>query len=102
MTREGVITAEQIVAFASDFDPQLFHLDAEAPKDILFAGLAASGWHTATRPDDVLHVEAVILAIKPSRGRVDRAMVTLRSETKTTGGEIRQIFTAPLVVFRRP
>jgi acyl dehydratase len=42
-----VISEEQIKAFARKFDPQPFHLDAEAAKRTLFAGLAASGWHTA-------------------------------------------------------
>ncbi|MBP2292096.1 MaoC family dehydratase [Azospirillum rugosum] len=41
------VTAEDIVAYARQFDPQPFHLDAEAAKDTVFTGLAASGWHTA-------------------------------------------------------
>ena len=41
------IDAEQIKAFAAEFDPQPFHLDAEAARASLFGGLAASGWHTA-------------------------------------------------------
>lgn len=40
-------SAESIVAFARDFDPQPFHLSEEAGKKSLFGGLAASGWHTA-------------------------------------------------------
>ncbi|MBP8272212.1 MAG: MaoC family dehydratase, partial [Sphaerotilus sp.] len=39
-------TAEDIVAFASQFDPQPFHIDAEAAKASVFGGLCASGWHT--------------------------------------------------------
>lgn len=41
------VTAEAIVAFARQFDPQPFHLDDEAGKASLFGGLCASGWHTA-------------------------------------------------------
>ena len=41
------VDAAQIKAFAAQFDPQPFHLDDEAAKGTLFAGLAASGWHTA-------------------------------------------------------
>lgn len=41
------VSAEEIVAFASQFDPQPFHLDPEAAKASLFGGLCASGWHTA-------------------------------------------------------
>ena len=39
-------TAEEIVAFASQWDPQPFHLDPEAAKDSVFGALCASGWHT--------------------------------------------------------
>jgi acyl dehydratase len=37
-----------IIRFARQFDPQRFHVDAEAAKDSLFGGLCASGWHTAS------------------------------------------------------
>ncbi|TCQ99116.1 MaoC family dehydratase [Neorhizobium sp. JUb45] len=37
----------EIHRFAREYDPQPFHLDGEAAKSTLFAGLAASGWHTA-------------------------------------------------------
>ena len=36
-----------IVAFASRFDPQPYHLDAEAAEQSIFGGLCASGWHIA-------------------------------------------------------
>jgi acyl dehydratase len=39
-------TREEIIAFASQFDPQPFHLDDEAAKASVFGGLCASGWHT--------------------------------------------------------
>jgi acyl dehydratase len=41
------MTAEDIKRFASEFDPQPFHLDEVAAQDTPFKGLAASGWHTA-------------------------------------------------------
>ena len=41
-------TAEEIKAFARQFDPQPFHLDEEAGRQSLFGGLAASGWHVAS------------------------------------------------------
>lgn len=40
------VTAEEIVEFASRYDPQPFHLDEEAGKASPFGGLIASGWHT--------------------------------------------------------
>jgi acyl dehydratase len=39
-------TAEEIRAFATQFDPQPFHIDEEAAKRSIFGGLCASGWHT--------------------------------------------------------
>ena len=41
------VDAEAIKAFATQFDPQPFHLDEERARGSLFDGLAASGWHTA-------------------------------------------------------
>ncbi len=39
-------SADDIISFASAFDPQRFHLDEAAAKASLFGGLCASGWHT--------------------------------------------------------
>ena len=39
-------TREEIIAFASQFDPQPFHLDDAAGEASVFGGLCASGWHT--------------------------------------------------------
>jgi acyl dehydratase len=41
-------TAEEIRAFATQFDPQPFHIDDEAAKKSIFGGLCASGWHTCS------------------------------------------------------
>jgi acyl dehydratase len=132
VSRSHALDEAQIKAFAAQFDPQPFHLDDAAAKDSLFAGLAASGWHTAaitmrllveggapiaggviggggeiswpqpTRPGDVLRVESEILEVRPSRSRPDRGMVTMRSETRNQNGDVLQILTAKLVVPRRP
>lgn len=40
------VTKEEVIAFASEFDPQPFHLDEAAGKASLLGGLAASGWHS--------------------------------------------------------
>ena len=40
------VTKEEVVEFATKYDPQYFHIDEEAAKESLFGGLAASGWHT--------------------------------------------------------
>jgi len=42
-----VLTREQILSFAREWDPQPFHLDEEAAARSPFGGLIASGWQTA-------------------------------------------------------
>ena len=42
-----MVTEDEIVEFATRFDPQPFHVDAEAARESPFGGLIASGWHTA-------------------------------------------------------
>jgi len=41
------VTAEDIVAFATRYDPQPFHVDEAAAGASMFGGLVASGWHTS-------------------------------------------------------
>lgn len=43
---EKHVTKEEILEFASEFDPQPFHLDEEAAKQSILGGLCASGWHS--------------------------------------------------------
>lgn len=40
------VTADEIISFAREFDPQPFHLDEAAAKASVLGGLCASGWHT--------------------------------------------------------
>lgn len=126
------ISEADIKAFAGQFDPQPFHLDAEAAKSSFFGGLVASGWHTAavtmrllvdgglpiaggligaggevtwpraTKPGDTLHVVSEIVEVKPSKSRPDRGMITVKSETINQKGEPVQIMTSRIVVPRRP
>jgi acyl dehydratase len=41
-----LMTEEEIIEFASKYDPQVFHLDREAAKASSFGTLVSSGWHT--------------------------------------------------------
>jgi acyl dehydratase len=123
--------AEQIKAFAREFDPQPFHLDEEAAKGTFFGGLVASGWHTAavsmrlqvesglpiaggmigiggemswprpTRPGDILRVVSEILEVTPSRSHPDRGTIRVRSETRNQRDEVVQVLDARLLVPRR-
>lgn len=39
------VTRDEIIAFATEFDPQPMHLDDEAGRNSLLGGLSGSGWH---------------------------------------------------------
>jgi acyl dehydratase len=126
------VDESQITRFASEFDPQPFHLDKAVAKQTAFGGLVASGWHTAaltmrllvrggppiagglvgvggeikwlkpTRPGDTLRVYCEVVEISPSRSRPDRGIVTIRIETRNQHADIVQLFVGKLVVPRRP
>ena len=131
ITDSYTMDAEKIIAFAREYDPQPFHVDAEAAKDSLFGGLVASGWHTAAismrllinegeilaggvigkggelqwlqpvRPGDVLRVECEIRALEPSEKNPQRGTVAVRMQTMNQRNEPVQDMTARLVVPRR-
>ena len=42
------VTEEEIIAFATQFDPQPFHVDREAAAKSIYGGVIASGWHTCS------------------------------------------------------
>lgn len=42
------VTEDEIIAFATDFDPQPFHVDHAAAEQTIFKGVIASGWHTCS------------------------------------------------------
>ena len=126
-----VIDEAAIKTFAAEFDPQPFHLDETAATQSFFAGLAASGWHTAAlsmrlclssdfrpaggilgtggeliwskpvRPGDALHVEIEIIEARPSRSRPEQGVVKIRVTTLNQHGETVQTFTPTLLVDRR-
>jgi acyl dehydratase len=45
-TPPRVVTAKEIVDFASRYDPQWFHTDPTRAREGRWKGLIASGWHT--------------------------------------------------------
>jgi acyl dehydratase len=126
------LDSAQIKAFAARFDPQPFHLSEVDADKSFFQGLAASGWHTASitmsllvksgmpiaggligaggeitwprpvRPGDILQAESEVLAVTPSRSKPDRGMITVKTETRNQKGEVVQILTSKMLVWRRP
>ena len=43
-----LVDRDEVIAFATAFDPQPFHVDEAAAKASMFGGLIASGWHTVS------------------------------------------------------
>ena len=41
-----VVSEADVIRFATEFDPQAFHVDTEAAKLSIYGGVIASGWHT--------------------------------------------------------
>jgi acyl dehydratase len=122
------VDADRIKSFASEFDPQPFHLDEEAAGKTIFSGLAASGWHTAAltmrllveselkpaggivgaggelswprpmRPGDELHLQSEVLEVSPSKSRPEQGMIKVRTTTLNQDGKPVQIAVMNLVV----
>ncbi|MBC7416144.1 MAG: MaoC family dehydratase [Herminiimonas sp.] len=42
------VTEAEILAFATEFDPQPFHVDQAAAEQSIYGGIIASGWHTCS------------------------------------------------------
>jgi len=40
------VDKDEVIEFASRYDPQPFHIDEEAAKQSIYGGLIASGWHS--------------------------------------------------------
>jgi acyl dehydratase len=126
------VSADDIKAYARQFDPQPFHTDEELAHSTFFHGLAASGWHTASltmslvvqalpiaggvigggvdelrwpkplRPGDELKLEAEIIEVRPSRSKPGQGLVRVRTTTLNRAGEAVQTMIANLIVPRRP
>jgi acyl dehydratase len=125
------MTEQRMKEFAAEFDPQPFHLDEEAAQRSVFKGLAASGWHTAaatmkllvegelalaegiagvggeinwprpTRAGDVLQVASEVVEIVPSKSKPQQGFAKIRNTTMNQHGEVVQVLTASILVFRR-
>lgn len=68
------IDKDQIKVFATEFDPQPFHIDDDTARESPFGGLAASGWHTAALTMRLL-VES---EFKPTGGIIGTGLEELR------------------------
>jgi acyl dehydratase len=125
------VTEKQIIEFAREFDPQVFHIEPARAEQTIFKGLIASGWHTAAitmrlfvqtlnfaegaiglgvdelrwpnavRPGDTLSVETEIIDRRRSRSKPNYGIIRLRNVTTNQRGEIVQTMIANAMVPRR-
>ena len=125
------VSEEQIIAFAREFDPQPFHVDAAVARQTMFESLIASGWHTAAitmrlfvqtlnfaegaiglgvdelrwpnavRPGDTLQVETEIVDLRESKSKPNHGIVRLSNVTTNQRGEVVQTMFASALVLRR-
>jgi acyl dehydratase len=73
-TSRARVEPERIKSFATEFDPQPFHLNEDAARASMFRGLAASGWHTAALTMRLL----VDSDLKPAGGIIGAGFDELR------------------------
>jgi acyl dehydratase len=126
------VSADEIIAFAREFDPQPFHIDEEAARGAT-GGLIASGWHTCAlllrmncdeflartailddgsveevrwqqpvRPDDRLHVRRHTLAKRPSEGATGEGEVEFLYEVFNQDGVVAMTQRSLLKLKQRP
>ena len=130
-TGAQAVTAEEIIAFGRQFDPQPFHTDVVAARDTFFGGLVGSGWHTAAvtmrlmvdsmlgedgvigqgvdelrwprplRPGDTLRVAMKVVEIDSVPTRTGRGRIKLHCRTLNQDDKVVQEMTARLLVPRR-
>jgi len=126
------VERERVISFAREFDPQPAHLSDEAAAGSQFGELVASGWHTGcitmrlttetlsfsagglgagiekmnwlrpVKPGDELRIEISVVAMRPSRSRPDRGLVTFRTVTLNQNDEPVQEMTSNVLLARRP
>jgi acyl dehydratase len=126
------VSADEIIAFAREFDPQPFHTDEEAARAAT-GGLIASGWHTCAlllsmncdeflvraaildevgieevqwrrpvRPGDRLHVRRHTLAKHPGEGGTSAGEVEFLYEVVNQNGVAAMIQRSVLLLKQRP
>jgi acyl dehydratase len=126
------VTEEEIVDFGRRWDPQPFHVDAEAATKTVFGGLIASGWHTGAmwmrmyvdtmlgsaargspgieelrwlapvRPGDTLTGTVTVLETSPSERDPTRGTVRIRAEMTNGDGVVVMRMTSRGHFDRRP
>ena len=126
-----IVSEEDILAFARQWDPQWFHSDTELARGSIFGEVVASGIHIlalwrqmdheinsdidfvcgvgwdevrmkkAVRAGDRIHVVSEIMALRPSARRTDRGTAITRYAVLNQHGEEAVSFTSINLVYTR-
>ena len=80
----------------------LVESDFKPAGGVIGAGVDELRWPRPVRPGDTMQVESQILEIRPSRSKPEQGIVKARVTTTNQHGEVVQVFTATLIVPRRP
>jgi acyl dehydratase len=127
-----LMTEDEIIGFARQFDPQPFHTERGPPADAAHPSLIASGWHTSAAtmrmmvdhfisrnslpspgvdemrfvkpvcPGDRLRVKLTVSSVRASASKPDRGIVMLSLETLNQSSEVVLRMTLPMIVRRHP
>ncbi|MGI9610302.1 MAG: MaoC family dehydratase [Acidimicrobiia bacterium] len=129
-THAHEMTAERMLSFAEEFDPQPFHTDPQAASESIYGGLIASGWHTGSvlmrlattllgpssmgspgvdnlrwlgpvRAGDNLRLRLTVLDTRTSESKPDRGIIRLKQELLNQRDEAVMSLEATLFMKRR-
>jgi acyl dehydratase len=81
------VTADEIIAFARQYDPQPFHIDPDAARSSVFGRLVASGSHTAAMTMRMF----VDSEIGPSDGSLGAGVDALHWKRPVVPGDILRL-----------
>lgn len=125
------MTEARMIDFASEFDPQAFHVDPDAAADSIYGGLIASGWHTGSvlmrllcttlgpsslgspgcdklrwsapvRPGDRLRLRMTVLDMRPSSSKPDRGILVYGHELLNQDQVVVMSMESTMFLLRRP
>ncbi len=112
------VTEQEIIQFATLYDPQVMHVDPIRAAEGPFGGIIASGWHTGAlamrllvrnflpenglaapgidemrwpapvRPNDALTVQATVQEARRSQTKPDRGLIRSLIEVRNQDGEV--------------
>lgn len=128
---DRLMTEQRIIDFATEFDPQRFHVDPEAAAQSVYGGLIASGWHTGSvlmsllattlgpsslgspgcdalrwtapvRPGDRLALRITVLEARSSTSKPDRGILRYLNELRNQRDEVVMTLESTMFIQRRP